>query len=164
MDVVEVVKNARNDTGLSVRKFAEKAGVSPSTLSRIENRKLEPTMPMLEKLLEVASQHIVLADSDPSAGTTPTMDLIRDYRQPMLDLAAKYGVTDLRVFGSVGRGDATSDSDVDLLVRALPGVGLFSVEEFRFQVEALLGHPVDVVTDGAIADELVHISQDAVAI
>ncbi len=166
MDVALVVKKARDDTGLSVRKFADKAGVSPSTLSRIENRKLEPTMPMLEKLLEVASQHIVLADtdSDSSASTVPTLHFIRDHRQPISDLAAKYGVTDLRVFGSVARGDASSESDIDLLVRALPGVGLFSVEEFRYQVERLLGHSVDVMTDGALDDEIAHIARDAVAI
>jgi uncharacterized protein len=47
--------------------------------------------------------------------------LFETHRQALLALAARHGVTDLRVFGSMARGDSGPDSDVDLLVRPLPG-------------------------------------------
>lgn len=92
------------------------------------------------------------------------MDLIREHRRDLQVLAKRYGVTDIRVFGSVSRGNATHESDIDLLVQALPGIGLLSAEEFRYQAELVLGHSVDVMTNGALDDELAQIVKDAVPI
>ncbi len=73
-----------------------------------------------------------------------------DHRDEILRLAARYGATDVRVFGSVARGEARPDSDVDFLVRMEPGRSIFDLAALVAELEALLGRPVDVVPDDAI--------------
>jgi len=53
-----------------------------------------------------------------------------------------------RIFGSVLRGQDREDSDLDLLVDALPGTTLFDLGALRIELETLLGVPVDVSTPG----------------
>jgi len=65
-------------------------------------------------------------------------------------LGARYGVHDIRVFGSVARGEAGHESDVDLLVKYVPGHGGFAFVEFCDEVEKLLGRRVDVVTERSL--------------
>lgn len=77
----------------------------------------------------------------------PTLDELRARRDEILALAEKHGATNVRVFGSVARGDSTPDSDVDLLVdqdwsqlSSWGGMGLIVT------LEDLLGCNVDVAT------------------
>jgi hypothetical protein len=76
--------------------------------------------------------------------------LIEANRREILKLAARYGVTDVRVFGSMARGDARPESDVDLLVRPLPGTSLLDLGGLLMDVQDLLGRRVDVVSERAL--------------
>ena len=69
-----------------------------------------------------------------------------------LDAARRHGATDLRVFGSFARGDAGPESDLDVLVRFLPGRTLVDAVALQRDLEALARRPVDVVSEGALAD------------
>jgi len=62
--------------------------------------------------------------------------------------AARYQITNPRVFGSVVRGDDADGSDLDVLVDPLPGTTLFDLGGLQFELETLLGVPVDVLTPG----------------
>ncbi|MFO8008235.1 MAG: nucleotidyltransferase family protein [Candidatus Brocadiia bacterium] len=73
--------------------------------------------------------------------------LIRERRQEIARLADKYGARNVRVFGSVARGEADEASDVDFLVELEPGRSLFDLGGLQFELEELLGVPVDVVTE-----------------
>lgn len=53
--------------------------------------------------------------------------LIEQKREALLKLAVQYGVTNVRVFGSMARGDADESSDVDLLVQPLAGTSLLDL-------------------------------------
>ena len=82
--------------------------------------------------------------SDP---TVPTLTNLRARRDEILELAERYGASNVRVFGSVARGDATFESDVDLLVQqdwnqlsSWGGMGLI------VELEDLLNCKVDVAT------------------
>ena len=77
-------------------------------------------------------------------------DLLEQNRDEILRLAARYGATDVRVFGSVARGEAHEGSDVDFLVRMEPGRSIFDLAALVAELETLLGRPVDVVPDDAI--------------
>jgi predicted nucleotidyltransferase len=68
-------------------------------------------------------------------------------RQDVLRIAGKYGARRVRVFGSVARGEADGQSDVDFLVDLDPGRSLLDLGGLQFELEALLGCPVDVVTE-----------------
>jgi hypothetical protein len=65
-------------------------------------------------------------------------------------LGERYGVRNIRVFGSFIHGDAGPDSDLDLLVEYVPGHGGFAFVDFCDAVEALLRRKVDVVTEKSL--------------
>ena len=67
-------------------------------------------------------------------------------RDEILRLAALHGARNVRVFGSVARGDARPDSDVDLLVEFEPGRGLLDLSKLLLDLQDLLNCKVDVVT------------------
>ncbi|HEX4704328.1 MAG TPA: nucleotidyltransferase family protein [Pseudonocardiaceae bacterium] len=70
---------------------------------------------------------------------------LRRHRAAIIELAAKHGAHDIRVFGSVARGEDTDTSDIDLLVNVDHGVGLVSLAGLRRELTELLGADVDVV-------------------
>lgn len=74
-------------------------------------------------------------------------DLLHQNRQEILRLCATFGARNARVFGSVARGQADAASDVDLLVEMEPGRSLFDLGGLQYELERLLGCPVDVVTE-----------------
>ncbi|MFQ5744954.1 MAG: nucleotidyltransferase family protein [Acidobacteriota bacterium] len=73
-------------------------------------------------------------------------EMLKYKREEILRIAAKYGAHNVRVFGSVARGQADEASDVDFLVELEPGRSLFDLGGLQFELEALLGCRVDVVT------------------
>jgi len=74
---------------------------------------------------------------------------------PMLKtLAERYGATNIAVFGSLARDEATGVSDVDLLVDFPPGTSLFQRAEFKQDLENLLQHSVDLMRRRNLRPEL----------
>ncbi|MGE0132369.1 MAG: nucleotidyltransferase family protein [Blastocatellales bacterium] len=78
------------------------------------------------------------------------LDLLKAKREIILELAARHGAHNVRVFGSVARGEAGPDSDVDLLVDLDKDRSLFDQMDFQQEIEDLLGRKVDVVTEQSI--------------
>jgi len=74
------------------------------------------------------------------------------YRKSIFDLAKKYHVENIRVFGSVARGDATSDSDVDLLVSLGKDADLLDLGGFNYDLAHLLG----VKKVGTVQENSIH--------
>ena len=75
---------------------------------------------------------------------------LRHKRQEILALAAKHGARNVRVFGSVARGEAGATSDIDLLVEFDDNRSLFDVVGLTQDLEELLGRKVDVVTEESV--------------
>jgi uncharacterized protein len=80
-----------------------------------------------------------------------TLDEIRALGLRLAELCEKYGIAELSVFGSVARGDARPDSDVDLLYVRVPGNDL-GMSYFLLQedLEKLFGPPVDLVSEDSL--------------
>jgi uncharacterized protein len=72
----------------------------------------------------------------------------------ILRIAHSHGARTVRVFGSRARGDATSASDLDLLIGLEPGRSLLDVVAIKQDLEDLLGFSVDVVTEGGLSPYL----------
>ena len=72
------------------------------------------------------------------------------HRDQILTLCRDHRTRAPRIFGSIARGTDTSDSDIDLLVDALPGTGLFTLIHLEWAIEALCGTDVDLITDGGL--------------
>jgi uncharacterized protein len=72
--------------------------------------------------------------------------LLTSRREEILSIAAKHGARNVRVFGSVARGEAGEESDIDLLVDVGPGRTPFFPGGLLVDLEELLGCKVDVAT------------------
>lgn len=80
--------------------------------------------------------------------------LLEEKREEVLRICAKYGARNVRVFGSVARGEADDTSDIDLLVELEPGRSLFDLGGLQYELERALGHRVDVVTERGLKEHV----------
>ena len=74
-------------------------------------------------------------------------ELLQEKREDILRVAARRGAFNVRVFGSVARGEADEKSDIDLLVDLEPGRSLFDLGGLLMDLQELLNHKVDIVTE-----------------
>jgi predicted nucleotidyltransferase len=77
-------------------------------------------------------------------------DIVREKREEILAIARKHGATNMRVFGSVARGEADEESDIDLLVDLDAGRSLFDLGALVMELNESVGRHVDVVTERGI--------------
>ncbi len=85
---------------------------------------------------------------------TTLAELVKEKRADILALAAKHGARNVRVFGSVARGDADEQSDIDVLVQMEPGRSLLDLGGLQYDLEQLPGCRVDVVTEQGLKARL----------
>jgi predicted nucleotidyltransferase len=81
-------------------------------------------------------------------------ELLQSKRDDILRIAARYGAYNVRIFGSVARGEADEQSDIDFLVNMEQGRSLFDLGGLLADLEDLLGCNVDVVTEDGLRDRL----------
>lgn len=74
-------------------------------------------------------------------------ELLKEKREEVLRIAAIHGARNVRIFGSVARGEADEASDIDLLVDMEPGRSLLDLAGLLSDLRDLLGRKVDVVTE-----------------
>jgi predicted nucleotidyltransferase len=75
-----------------------------------------------------------------------SLEHLQQKREMLHSAVARHRARNLRVFGSVLRGDASEHSDIDFLVDPLPGATLFDLGGLQVELEALMGAPVDLLT------------------
>ena len=90
------------------------------------------------------------------------LEQLRKFKPQIQSLARQYHIDpdSIRVFGSVARGDARPDSDVDLLVHTLPGCSLFDLGGMYMDCMDILGREVNVVCDDSLKPRFAHAIQD----
>jgi hypothetical protein len=147
-----VIRTARREAGLTQAELALRAETSQPAVARYEQGSAIPTLRTLERLLAACGRRVVVSAvatdgaGSTSNGSMPDVRLLRGHRKALLAAAARCGARDVRLFGSVSRGEQTPDSDVDLLVDLAPGRTLLDLAAFRRQAHEILGVPVDVAT------------------
>ena len=102
----------------------------------------------LDKLLEVRWH------GRGGQGAWTASELLAQKRESILRLADLHGARNVRVFGSVARGDASEESDVDFLVDMEEGRTLLDLVGFWQDLQDLLGRQVDVISEGGISPYL----------
>lgn len=155
----EMIRQGRCRAGLSQTELARRAGVSQPVVSAYEGGRREPGFQMLRKLIE-ASGHQLTITLTPAAGAkpglpdTPMGRRLRRHRRALIDAAGRRKAGNLRVFGSVARGEDTPSSDIDLLVDLEEGVGLVELIALEQDLAALLGADVDLVPASSLKPAL----------
>ena len=97
--------------------------------------------------------------------TAPTLETLRTHRDTILKLAAQDGASNVRVVGSVARGETDVESDVDLLVDFESGRSLFDLGNLMTDLETLLGGRIDVLTEKGLRPRVrEHVLRDAEAL
>lgn len=91
-------------------------------------------------------------------------DLMQKYRGEILALLNQHAARSIAVIGSVARGEATSDSDIDFLVEFEPSSSLLDLIRLEAALSQLLGVDVDVISRGALLDRDEDIRSEAVAL
>ena len=94
-----------------------------------------------------------------------TMNQLKKKRKGILDLASRHGALDIRVFGSVARGKAKKNSDIDFLVRFEPERSLLDMVAFELELQTLLKSKVEVLDEEGLSPYLrVGILSEALAL
>jgi len=92
-------------------------------------------------------------------------EILTSKREEILRVAARHGARNVRVFGSVVRGEATEESDIDFLVDLAPGRTLLDHAALLLDLERLLQRRVDVVTERALRTRIRdHILREAISL
>ena len=139
MEFAHSLRETRLAAGLSQADLARRAGTSQARLSSYENGSVIPTPGTRERLQQAAR---------------PLPSIILDiHRDEVQRLAATHKLGNVRVFGSVARGQDTLSSDVDLLVTPNLVASLLDLSAFAADVEDLLGYEVDVTSDRGVSPE-----------
>jgi predicted nucleotidyltransferase/DNA-binding XRE family transcriptional regulator len=161
--ISQAIRQARLDADLSQVDLAARAGTSQPTLARYETGTALPTVPTLERLLAACGRRLEIqtpparrlsAASSMRSQLGPQADKLRRHRRRLLDAAARHGIGHPRAFGSLARGEATAESDVDLLVDLKPGRTLLDLAAFRREAGEILNLPVDVATVDMLKDRI----------
>jgi len=79
-----------------------------------------------------------------------TLELLKQKREDILNIAKKHGAYNIRIFGSVARGEATHDSDIDMLIDKGPTVSPWFPAGLVLELEDMLEHRVEIVTEKAL--------------
>jgi predicted nucleotidyltransferase len=147
----EVLRRARALSGLSQSELARRAGVSQPVISAYERGRREPGLSTLVKLVNATGcdVSIEVKPTGTKAGVAPIESAlrrrVRRRRKAIESAAARRGVRNVRLFGSVARGDDSDASDVDFLVDLDDGVSLVDLIGLERELTQLLGCEVDVV-------------------
>lgn len=154
----ELLRLARESARITQSELAKRAGTRQGAISAYETGKRDPTVGTLARLIEATGFELRL-DMDPPSGSgsvisgSPLGQRLLSHRAEIRAVVEAHGGSNVRVFGSVARGDDRDGSDLDLLVELPDRTGLFTIGAIARDVERLVGADVDVVPEGALRPE-----------
>ncbi len=148
MGAEEQVRSARIRAGMTQEELARRSGVAQPNIAAYETGARSPSTTMLRRLIAAARPR-------PSA-------VLQERRADVLSTVSQHKAGNVRVFGSIARGDDTYDSDVDLLVTFGDDATILDQSRIVIDLQDLLGCDVDVVSDEALGRRAASILSDAV--
>jgi predicted nucleotidyltransferase/DNA-binding XRE family transcriptional regulator len=149
MNAPDLIKEGRRRAGMTQAALAAAAGLTQPVVSAYEAGRRQPTLPTLLHILHAAGFDL----GDDLRPVPRPVGVLARHRRQILAEADRHGAERVRVFGSIARGDATDDSDIDLLVRFRPNVTLLGLARLQVALVDLLGVPVDVVSEDGLRED-----------
>ncbi len=146
MSSAAILKQARVDAGLSQAELAARASTSQAAVARYESGAVSPSVATLERLIHATGAELLLSVRKATATDLSGQRAIklRRHRREVIALARQAGAINVRLFGSVARGDDRRSSDIDLLVDFDVERGLVPLVELADSLEQLLDERVDI--------------------
>jgi predicted nucleotidyltransferase len=134
---------------LTQAELARRAGVTQSVISAYESGARQPSLPTLARLVAATGLELAIGVRKPAPArarlTGPLGRRVVQQRRALVRAASSHGASNVRVFGSVARGEESIDSDVDLLVDLVSGTGLLGLAALERDLSQILDARVDVV-------------------
>jgi predicted nucleotidyltransferase/DNA-binding XRE family transcriptional regulator len=152
---------ARRAARLTQAELGARIGTTQSAIARLESGTISPTVETLSRLADAVGLRFEIAPNSgltahDSKGKKPSLQELRASRGEILDTAARYGARNIRIFGSVARGDADATSDVDILLDIVADVHGFAyfghLEDLRRALTDLIGYDVDIVDSAGLRE------------
>jgi predicted nucleotidyltransferase/DNA-binding XRE family transcriptional regulator len=143
ISAADTILDARRRSGLTQAELGARARVAQSVVSAYESGSRQPGVEMIRKLVNAAGFELTLGLT--RRHRSRLQRLVDSNRRDLVTALTNLGASNIRVFGSVARGDDGPDSDIDLLVDVDNSTGLFALGTMRSTAEAILGNSVDVV-------------------
>lgn len=152
MDIGARIAEIRKRSGLTQEELARETGLDRTALSKIERGKRQLLAIELARIAEVLERPVAdfLSERKPPL----TLGALRRRRKNIERICQKFGARAIRVFGSIARGEADGESDVDLLVELEPGRSLLDLGGLQVELSDFLGRNVDVVTDASLKERI----------
>lgn len=152
LDAAVLITHARKESGLTQHQLAARAGTSQSAIARYENGVASPSTDTLARVLKAngLKLEVQLVPATLSNLASPRAKLLREKRGEILKLARKYEARNVRVFGSVARGEDDEESDIDLLVEMDLQHGVGKLIHLKAELKELLEAKVDVAPIGLL--------------
>jgi predicted nucleotidyltransferase/DNA-binding XRE family transcriptional regulator len=156
VDTANLIRKLRAKGALTQQELARRAGTSQSAVARYETGVSSPSVNTLERLVRATG-----AELEFSTKPAPASDLsgemattLRRFRLEILRLARQAGASNVRVFGSVARGENRVGSDIDLLVDFDISEGLLPIVVLTQQIRSLINCPIDVAPVDILKPEI----------
>ena len=147
---MNAVRRSRQVAGLSQADLSRLTGVAQPNIAAYESGRRTLSANMEQRLLEAIKER-------PSV-------ILRKHRGAVLAIAHKHHASNIRVFGSIARGDDRPGSDIDLLVRFSDGASVYDQSELILDLQDLTGVNVDVVSEGGLRAKHKRILSEAVPV
>ena len=146
LDSAALITEARYKSGLTQSEIADRAGTSQSAVARYESGKSSPSASTMTRLLRAAGfeLEVRLKKAHASDLSSDRARKLRRMRGEINRLMKSAGATNVRIFGSVARGDDQRKSDVDFLVDFDTSNGLMPIVKLIGDLSMLLDEKVDV--------------------
>ena len=150
-----ILREARRRAGLTQVELSQRAGVAQSVISAYESDRREPGVRTFARLVGATGFELRFElTGSPAEPRKRPSERLREHRDEVLAIAEKYGAFNLRVFGSVARGEDTIDSDLDLLIDHGRPFGLLELDGLETEISELLGVDVDVVPAEGVKERM----------
>jgi predicted nucleotidyltransferase/DNA-binding XRE family transcriptional regulator len=151
VDAAAVIREVRTRAGLTQAQLAHQAGTSQPTLAAYESGAKSPSVRTLDRIARAAGSSLDVIVWPAPAARGQLLDELRRSAQEIRTAARQRRIRNVRVFGSVARGEETANSDVDLLVDFNAArYGVLPLAAFAHEVSAIIRRDVDATTVGLL--------------
>lgn len=147
---------------LTTSQLADELGLKPSTVRALAASGRIPSHPTPGGHHRFVLDDVLATLGSKGSRAPLSLGALRQHRAAIRRIARRHGARNVRVIGSVARGEQTAGSDVDFLVDLAPGRSLFDVAALHDELEDLLGVAVDVLTSGVVRGRLARLADEAV--